>query len=471
MARVLPEIQDESIEPVPSLANMKAVILAGGRGTRLAPYTSVLPKPLMPVGDRSILEIVVGRLEAAGIVNVNFCVGYLAHLIQAVFDNRHGGDANITYVREQDALGTAAPLRLVEGLDETFLVMNGDVLTTLDYAELVRFHRQQGNKVTIAAHKRSTKIDYGMLQLDLTQRVRGFREKPVIESPVSMGIYVMEPDVLDHIPKDEYFDFPDLIKTLLQKGERVGAYRFDGIWFDIGRQEDYANAVETWLEDESDVVNELTSRVSGNGHSARRNGNGNGGAKGNGHSDDGLAAVEAILHVAPNGSNHQAHAVDQSERSEGVSLADYTTAFSQVPAAVSVVSAYAEDGRPHGTTVSAFSSLSVEPPLVMVALDRSSDLLKLLRTSSKFGLNVLAADQEEIGRGCARKGEDKFKGVSWEDDEGLPRIDGTAAWIACEVREFIPGGDHLIVVGLVTRCEALGEAPLLYHRRNFSQLA
>jgi flavin reductase (DIM6/NTAB) family NADH-FMN oxidoreductase RutF/dTDP-glucose pyrophosphorylase len=472
MASVLPEIPDESIESVPSLANMKAVILAGGRGTRLAPYTSVLPKPLMPVGDRSILEIVVGQLEAAGIVNVNFCVGYLAHLIQAVFDNRNGGDATITYVREQDALGTAAPLRRVGGLDETFLVMNGDVLTTLDYAELVRFHRQQGNKVTIAAHKRSTKIDYGMLQLDLTQRVRGFREKPVIESPVSMGIYVMEPDVLNHIPEDEYFDFPDLIKTLLEKGERVGAYRFDGIWFDIGRQEDYASAVETWLEAENDVVNELASRVAGPGHSARRNGNGNdgNGANGNGHSRDGWAAVEAILHVAPNGSSHRPPALDEAERSEGVSLNDYTATFSQVPAAVSVVSTYAEDGRPHGTTVSAFSSLSVEPPLVMVALDRSSDLLKLLRTSSKFGLNVLAAGQEEIGRGCARKGEDKFKGVSWEDDDGLPRIDGTAAWIACEVQEFIPGGDHLIVVGLVTRCQALGEAPLLYHRRNFSQL-
>jgi NDP-mannose synthase len=468
MASVLPEIRhDESIEALPSLANMKAVILAGGRGTRLAPYTSVLPKPLMPVGERSILEIVVGQLEAAGIVNVNFCVGYLAHLIQAVFDNRNAGDATITYVREQDALGTAAPLRLVPGLDETFLVMNGDVLTTLDYAELVRFHRQQGNKVTIAAHKRSTKIDYGMLQLDLTQRVRGFREKPVIESPVSMGIYVMEPDVLDHIPDDEYFDFPDLIETLLDKGERVGAYRFDGIWFDIGRQEDYASAVETWLEGENDVVSELSSRASGNGRSASRNGSSNG----NGRKHESATPIEAILQVAPNGSAHRPRALVQPKHSEGVSLDDYTATFSQVPAAVSVVSTYAEDGRPHGTTVSAFSSLSVTPPLVMVALDRSSDLLKLLRTSSKFGLNVLAADQEEIGRGCARKGEDKFKGVSWEDDEGLPRIDGTAAWVACEVQEFIPGGDHLIVVGLVTRCEALGEAPLLYHRRNFSQLA
>jgi flavin reductase (DIM6/NTAB) family NADH-FMN oxidoreductase RutF len=108
---------------------------------------------------------------------------------------------------------------------------------------------------------------------------------------------------------------------------------------------------------------------------------------------------------------------------------------------------------------------------VMVALDRGSDLLKELQSSMKFGINVLAAGQEDVGLGCARKGEDKFKGVSWEDDDDLPRIHGTAAWVACEVQEFIPGGDHLIVVGLVKRCEALEEAPLLYHRRTFSQLA
>lgn len=438
MASVLPEIQHPV--DVPDLATMKAVILAGGRGTRLAPYTSVLPKPLMPVGDRSILEILVGQLESAGIRDVNFCVGYLAHLIEAVFDNRASGEASITYVREPDALGTAAPLRLVDGLDNTFLVMNGDVLTTLDYSELVRFHKEQGNKVTIAAHKRTTKIDYGMLQLDLTQRVREFREKPTIESPVSMGIYVMEPEVLDFIPENEYFDFPDLIRTMLQAGERVGAYRYDGVWFDIGRQEDYALAVETWVE------GGLLEPVSnGNGHKAP-------------------ARSEGMIHAVP----------DQEEeepKPEGVDIKAFAETFSQVPAAVSVVSTYAADDRPHGTTVSAFCSLSADPPLVMVALDRNSDLLKELETSMRFGINVLAAGQEEIGLGCARKGEDKFKGVSWEDDDGLPRIDGTAAWLACDVQEFMPGGDHLIVVGLITRCEANDEAPLLYHRRTFSQLA
>jgi flavin reductase (DIM6/NTAB) family NADH-FMN oxidoreductase RutF/dTDP-glucose pyrophosphorylase len=455
MASVLPELQHQGA-PVPDLATMKAVILAGGRGTRLAPYTSVLPKPLMPVGDRSILEVLVGQLEAAGIRDVNFCVGYLAHLIQAVFDNRGRGEAKITYVREEDALGTAAPLRLVDGLSETFLVMNGDVLTTLDYAELVRYHREQGNKVTIAAHKRTTKIDYGMLQLDLTQRVREFREKPVIESPVSMGIYVMEPDVLDHIPEDEYFDFPDLIRALLIAGERVGAYRYGGVWFDIGRQEDYELAVETWLEaGGGDMVAAVA--ASENEQASQRNGDANGNGKG-------PAKSEGMIHAVPS-------ADEEPQALEGVSREAFAETFSQVPGAVSVVSTYAKDGRPHGTTVSAFCSLSVDPPLVMVALDRGSDLLKELQTSMKFGINVLAAGQEDVGLGCARKGEDKFNGVSWEDDDDLPRIHGTAAWLACEVQEFIPGGDHLIVVGLVKRCEAHEEAPLLYHRRTFSQLA
>jgi len=174
-----------------SLAGMKTVVLAGGRGMRLAPYTSVLPKPLMPIGDQAILEVVVGQLEEAGIRDIHFCVGYLAHLIEAVLENRENGHVKVTYVHEQNALGTAAPLQLVKDLDSTFIAMNGDVLTTLDYRDLVKYHREQGNLLTIATHKRSIKIDYGMMHLDVTSRVRGFEEKPEIVSPVSMGIYVM----------------------------------------------------------------------------------------------------------------------------------------------------------------------------------------------------------------------------------------------------------------------------------------
>jgi NDP-mannose synthase len=243
------------------LVGMKAVVLAGGRGTRLAPYTSVLPKPLMPVGERSILEIVVEQLEEAGIVDINFCVGYLSHLIQAVFDNRQNGHVNITYVHEDDALGTAAPLRLVDGLDDTFLVMNGDVLTTLDYRDLIRYHREQGNTLTIATRTRPIKIDYGILHLDVRQRVRDFEEKPELTSSVSMGIYVMEPEVLDHIPEDRHFDFPDLVFALLEAGLPVGAYRHEGLWFDIGRQEDYERAAEAWAKDHGKANGHAASEI------------------------------------------------------------------------------------------------------------------------------------------------------------------------------------------------------------------
>lgn len=228
----------------------KAAVLAGGRGTRLAPYTSVLPKPLMPVGERAILELVVDQLEACGITDITFCVGYLSHLIRAVFDNRANGHVSISYVHEEEALGTAGPLRLVEGLDDTFLALNGDVLTTLDYAELIRYHREQGNILTIATRDRSIKIDYGVIELRANghgSRIVAYQEKPELRSTVSMGIYVLEPAALERIPEGRRFDVPDLVQDLLQRGEPLGAYRYDGLWFDIGRKEDYEEAVDAWL--------------------------------------------------------------------------------------------------------------------------------------------------------------------------------------------------------------------------------
>jgi NDP-sugar pyrophosphorylase family protein len=228
----------------------RAVVLAGGLGTRLAPYTSVLPKPLMPVGDRSVLEVLVGQLEESGIKDITFCVGYLSHLIKAVFDTRQNGHVKITYVQEEGARGTAGPLRLVEDLDDTFIVMNGDVLTTLDYAALLRHHKESDNALTIATHTRRINIDYGVVHVGDGQdshRIVGYEEKPELTSTVSMGIYVLEPKVLDHVPDDAHFDFPDLVQELLRAGERVGAYAFDGVWFDIGRREDYEQAVGTWL--------------------------------------------------------------------------------------------------------------------------------------------------------------------------------------------------------------------------------
>ena len=157
----------------------RAIIFAGGRGTRLAPFTSVLPKPLMPVGDRSILELVINQLADCGIADVTLCVGYLSHLIEAVVGDGETHGVRIEYVREEEALGTAAPLRLVDGLDSTFIAMNGDVLTTLDYAELLRHHRESGSIVTIATRERPIQIDYGVLHIGKAGgRVYKYQEKP-----------------------------------------------------------------------------------------------------------------------------------------------------------------------------------------------------------------------------------------------------------------------------------------------------
>jgi NDP-sugar pyrophosphorylase family protein len=289
---VVLNVEPQGIEV--DFAGTPVVILAGGRGTRLAPYTSVLPKPLMPVGDRSILEIVIDQLGSHGFRNINLSVGYLAHLIRAVFDHANARDGvEITFVHEEEALGTAAPLHLIDGLDRTFVVMNGDVLTTIDYADIVRYHHAARNMLTIATHVRTVKINYGMLDLDVMARVREFYEKPEIVSPVSMGIYVMEPEVLEYVPEGSYFDFPDLVRALLAAGQPIGAYRFHGKWFDIGREDDYAEAVLEWE----------TNGLFGDGAGANGSGNGHVDVNGNhAHSETGGdSGAPPTLRIRPEG--------------------------------------------------------------------------------------------------------------------------------------------------------------------------
>jgi flavin reductase (DIM6/NTAB) family NADH-FMN oxidoreductase RutF len=151
-------------------------------------------------------------------------------------------------------------------------------------------------------------------------------------------------------------------------------------------------------------------------------------------------------------------------------LEAFRETFSRIPAPVSVVTTMNGDGAAHASTVSAFCSLSLEPPLVLVALDRSSDLLRYIRLSRRFGMNILAVGQERLGRVCARKGADKLAGVAWREEDGLPRISESAGWLACDVHDLLPGGDHEIVIGLVTASEAEEGKPLLYHRRRFAEL-
>jgi NDP-mannose synthase len=235
----------------------RAVILAGGRGTRLAPFTTVLPKPLMPIGDRAILDIVLRQLHSHGFEDFTIAVGYLAHLIQAVVGDGSGYGVRIGYQLEETPLGTAGPLAAIDGLDATFLAMNGDVLTTLDYSALMATHRASGNVATIATHRRIVKTEYGVLHLDghrgETARVVGYEEKPELAYTVSMGVYVLEPEVLEYIPAAGRFDIPDLVLALLAAERPVGSFLYDGYWLDIGRHDDYEQA----LEDQDEIVPRL----------------------------------------------------------------------------------------------------------------------------------------------------------------------------------------------------------------------
>jgi len=224
---------------------MKAVVLAGGKGTRLAPYTKILPKPLMPIGDMPILEILLRQIKRAGISEVIITVGYLGELLRAFFQDGERFGLKISYSLEEHPLGTAGPLSLVaDRLDETFLVTNGDVLTTLDLEELVTAHRQSGASATIASHERKVKIDLGVLQFDGTDRLKGYIEKPTYDFFVSMGMYVFEPRVLKYIPNNQFLDFPDLVLKLIAENEKVIGHRFAGYWQDLGRADDYEQAVQ-----------------------------------------------------------------------------------------------------------------------------------------------------------------------------------------------------------------------------------
>jgi len=222
---------------------MKAVILAGGKGSRLAPYTKVIPKPLMPIGDMPIMEVLLHQIKRAGVDEVILSVGHMASLLRAFFQEGEQLGMCIRYSYEKTPLGTAGPLAMVDGLDDTFLVMNGDVLTTLDFSELVKFHRASKALVTIAMYNRQVNIDLGVLQLNGGHEVTGYIEKPTYDFQVSMGVYVFEPAVLKYIPLQQHYDFPTLILRLLEAGERVVGFPFSGYWQDLGRPDDYEQAI------------------------------------------------------------------------------------------------------------------------------------------------------------------------------------------------------------------------------------
>ena len=230
---------------------MKAVIQCGGKGTRLRPHTSILPKPLMPIGARPVLELVLKWLRRNGIKDVFITTGYLGHLIRSVCGDGDQWNMRITYTQEPEPLGTIGPLSLLrEHLDEPFLVLNGDVLTDLNLNQFVGSHRRHQPTVTIATATRCTKMDFGVID-ESKCRVTAFREKPELSHLVSMGIYCMEPAVLERIPSGVPFGFDDLMFQMLEEKATVHVFKHSGVWLDIGRVDDFLKAQDIPWDEQS----------------------------------------------------------------------------------------------------------------------------------------------------------------------------------------------------------------------------
>ncbi len=223
---------------------MRAVILAGGKGTRLRPYTVVLPKPLMPVGEYPILEVIVRQLARRGFARITMAVNHQAEIIQAYFGDGRKWGTRIDYSVEDRPLSTMAPLKIIRDLPEDFLVMNGDILTDMDFAEFAAYHRAQENLFTISAHRREVRTDFGVLDVAPDDRLAGFREKPVLDYTVSMGIYMVSRAALDYIPAGRAYGFDHLMLDLIGAGRPAAVRRYDGYWLDIGRPDDYMQAIE-----------------------------------------------------------------------------------------------------------------------------------------------------------------------------------------------------------------------------------
>ena len=233
---------------------MIAVIQAGGKGTRLQPYTFIMPKPLMPVGGLPVLEILLKWLRRWGVKRTFVTVGYLGHLIRSLCGNGNGWGMEISFSQEPEPLGTVGGLRLLKDqLDETFLTVNGDLITDLDLNDFVYHHKRCGGLLTIAVTEKNIKVDLGVLE-SLEGVVTNFREKPVMRFEVSMGIYCMEPEIIDLIPQGVPFGFDDLVHEMLRQHSPVHVYKHKGLWMDIGREEDFRHAQSYFLKDYKSLV-------------------------------------------------------------------------------------------------------------------------------------------------------------------------------------------------------------------------
>lgn len=221
---------------------MQAIILCGGKGTRLKPFTVTIPKPLLPLGDVPIVDVVIQQLAYAGFDDIVLSLGHMAHLFAACVGDGSAQGVSIRYCNEEQPMGTAGPLRLIDGLDDNFLMMNGDILTTMNFGKLMQMHIDSGAAATITVHQRSVYIDYGVIHRDDQSCLAGYVEKPSIPYEVSMGVYVFSKRAIDFIPNGQHFDVPQLMLALKDAGEKVLCLPFDCYWQDIGRMEDYDQA-------------------------------------------------------------------------------------------------------------------------------------------------------------------------------------------------------------------------------------
>lgn len=231
----------------------RAVILAGGLGTRLRPYTIALPKPLMPVGAFPILEVIIKQLSEQGFDHITLAVNHQAEIIKAYFSNGEKWDVRIDYSLEKIPLGTIGPLTLMRDLPENFLLMNGDILTDLDFGDFFDAHVAETNLFTISSIKRGQKIDFGVIEKSQDQ-LEKLTEKPTLEYEVSMGVYMLNREALNFIPKETYFGFDNMMEILLAKSKSISVKTFNGYWLDIGRPDDYEQAIDIFSSEPSKFV-------------------------------------------------------------------------------------------------------------------------------------------------------------------------------------------------------------------------
>lgn len=222
----------------------RAIILAGGKGTRLRPYTVVLPKPLMPIGDYPILEVIIRQLVYCGFTHITMAVNHQAELIQAFFGDGSKWGIKIDYSLEDKPLSTMAPLKLIKDLPENFLVMNGDILTDLDFEKFYENHIHNKNVFTVCSYQREIKSEFGVLEVNDQHVLTGFKEKPITYYDVSMGIYMVSKNAVDYIPENTFYGFDHLMLDLINDNNNAKVEKFSGYWLDIGRPDDYMQAIE-----------------------------------------------------------------------------------------------------------------------------------------------------------------------------------------------------------------------------------